>query len=84
MSDIGMREEIVSHDIFTLVRTEGAGFGEIYDDGGEHVLNVPLEEMEAVEKALPTLVAMYRKGFKDGSNNGRVVVQFEMRKALGL
>jgi hypothetical protein len=84
MSAIGMQEDVCSADEFSLVRTVGSAFGEIFDCDGEHVLNVPPEEMEAAEKAFPTIVAMYRKGFVQGSFNGRNIARCEMRKALGL
>jgi hypothetical protein len=84
MSSIGMQEEVCSLDEFTLVRTDGAGFGEIFDCDGDHILNVPLAEMEAVEKAFPTVIAMFRRAHTIGVKSGRWQAQREMQKALGL
>jgi hypothetical protein len=84
MSGIGMQEEIAEHDVFRLVQTEGAGFAEIFDCEGDHVLNVPAEDVQSVAAAFETFVAMYRKGERDGERSGRFYAKADIRKALGI
>lgn len=79
-----MQEELAEADEFRLVQTEGSGFAEIFDCEGDHVLNVPAEEVTSVAAAFDSFVRMYRKGFKDGNRNGAFGAKAEIRKALGI
>jgi hypothetical protein len=84
VSNIGVVEEIAEHDELRLIQSEGAGFAEIHDCEGDHILNVPAEEVASVAAAFETFVALYRKGERDGERSGRFYAKAEMRKALGL
>jgi hypothetical protein len=84
VSSIGLPEELAEHDELRLIQTVGAGFAEIYDCEGDHILNVPAEEVTSVAAAFDTVVAMYRKGERTGERHGRFQAKADIRKALGL
>lgn len=84
MSSIGMTEEVCSHDEFTLIRTDGSPYGDIVDCDGDYIMPVPMGQLEAAEKCFPLIIAMYRKGERNGEASGKHGAQFAMRKALGL
>jgi hypothetical protein len=84
VSNIGMIETLAECGDYQLVQTEGSGFAEIMTFEGDHILNVPAEEVGSVAAAFDTFIAMYDKGYKGGQTSGRIDAQFAIRKALGL
>ncbi len=77
-----MIDQVTAYEEFELIRVSGGHGGDIVDSDGDTIMAVAEKNMDAVEKAFPFIVQIYRLAYSTGERWGKHYGQDETRRAM--